>query len=180
MIRPGPLEIGLILVVVIFIAGVITVIVLLTRRAPDKQSSYDQLKYEQLYLKEGKIYCRNCGKELVGSPELCMNCGARPLAGTSFCLACGGATNPLSEICVKCGARVAKVGMVSPKSRLAVTLLSFFLGELGIHRFYLGKIGTGIAMLLTLGGLGIWSLIDFIIAVSGNMKDKEGRLIEKW
>ena len=69
---------------------------------------------------------------------------------------------------------------ISPKSRLAVTLLAFFLGGLGIHRFYLGKIGTGIAMLLTLGGLGIWTLVDFIMAVAGVMKDKEGKLIKNW
>ena len=69
---------------------------------------------------------------------------------------------------------------ISPKSRLAVSLFAWFLGCLGVHRFYLGKIGTGIAMLLTLGGLGIWTLIDFIYAVSGNMKDKEGKLIKNW
>ena len=73
---------------------------------------------------------------------------------------------------------------ISPKSRLAVTLLcilpAYMFGIAGIHRFYLGKIGTGIAMLLTLGGLGIWSLIDFIFAVAGKMKDKEGRLIKNW
>jgi len=55
-----------------------------------------------------------------------------------------------------------------------------FLGEFGAHRFYLGKIGTAIAMLITLGGLGIWVLVDFILAVSGCMKDKEGRLIKNW
>lgn len=52
---------------------------------------------------------------------------------------------------------------ISPKSRLVVTLLAFFLGGLGVHRFYLGKIGTGIAMILTAGGLGIWALVDFIM-----------------
>lgn len=69
---------------------------------------------------------------------------------------------------------------ISDKSRLAVTLLAFFLGGLGIHRFYLGKIITGILMLLTGGGLGIWYLIDFIMAVSGTMKDKEGKFIKNW
>jgi len=69
---------------------------------------------------------------------------------------------------------------ISPKSRLVTTLLAFFLGEFGAHRFYLGKIGTGIAMLLTLGGLGIWALVDFIFAVAGIMKDKEGRIIKNW
>ena len=69
---------------------------------------------------------------------------------------------------------------VSPKSRLATTLLAWFLGEFGAHRFYLGKIGTAILMLITLGGLGIWALIDFIFAVAGIMKDKEGRPIKNW
>jgi TM2 domain-containing membrane protein YozV len=69
---------------------------------------------------------------------------------------------------------------VSPKSRLATTLLAWFLGEFGAHRFYLGKIGTAILMLVTLGGLGIWALIDFIFAVAGLMKDKEGRVIKNW
>ena len=69
---------------------------------------------------------------------------------------------------------------ISSKSRLVVTLLAFFLGALGVHRFYLGKIGTGIAMLLTCGGLGIWALVDFIFAVAGIMKDKEGKVIKDW
>lgn len=69
---------------------------------------------------------------------------------------------------------------ISPKSRLAVTLLAFFLGEFGVHRFYLGKIGTGILMILTIGGLGVWALIDFIMAVAGVMKDKEGNVIKNW
>jgi TM2 domain-containing membrane protein YozV len=69
---------------------------------------------------------------------------------------------------------------ISPHSRLTVTLLAWFLGILGVHRFYLGKIGTGIAMLLTGGGAGIWFLVDFIIVATGSMKDKEGRLIKHW
>ena len=132
------------------------------------------------------MFCRNCGKELTGTPEICLGCGAKPLAGNSFCHACGAETNPLAEICVKCGARLAKAEAadISPKSRLTTTLLcilpAWFVWVNGVHRFYLGKIGTGIAMLLTLGGLGIWTLIDFIYAVSGNMKDKEGKLIKNW
>ncbi len=66
------------------------------------------------------------------------------------------------------------------ESRLVTTLLAFFLGIFGAHRFYLGKIGTALAMLFTLGGLGIWALIDFIFAVSGYMKDKEGKVIKNW
>ena len=69
---------------------------------------------------------------------------------------------------------------ISTKSRLAVTLLAWLLGYLGIHRFYLGKIGTGILMIITLGGLGLWWTIDAIMAVAGAMKDKEGLPIKNW
>jgi TM2 domain-containing membrane protein YozV len=66
----------------------------------------------------------------------------------------------------------------SEKGFVPTLLLCFFLGILGVHRFYVGKIGTGILMLLTLGGLGIWSLIDFIIIAVGSFKDKHGLLIK--
>ena len=69
---------------------------------------------------------------------------------------------------------------ISPKSRLVVTLLAWFLGVFGAHRFYLGKIGTALLMLFTLGGLGIWALVDFIFAVAGIMEDKDGRPIKNW
>jgi TM2 domain-containing membrane protein YozV len=49
-----------------------------------------------------------------------------------------------------------------------------FLGFLGVHRFYVGKVGTGILMLITLGGVGIWALIDFIMILSNNFKDNNG------
>ena len=63
---------------------------------------------------------------------------------------------------------------VSEKGFVPTILLCFFLGAFGIHRFYVGKIGTGILMLITLGGIGIWTLIDFIIIVTGSFKDAEG------
>ena len=69
---------------------------------------------------------------------------------------------------------------ISDKSRLAVSLFAWFLGVFGVHRFYLGKIGTVFLMLFTAGGLGIWSLVDFIMAVAGVMKDKDGKLIKNW
>jgi ribosomal protein L40E len=56
------------------------------------------------------MFCRNCGKELTGNPEICLGCGARPLVGSSFCHACGAETNPLAEICIKCGTRLKKAG----------------------------------------------------------------------
>jgi len=67
---------------------------------------------------------------------------------------------------------------VSDKGFVPTILLCFFLGTFGIHRFYVGKVGTGILMLLTVGGLGIWTLVDFIIIVTGGFKDSAGRYIK--
>lgn len=69
---------------------------------------------------------------------------------------------------------------VSPKSRLAAALLCWFLGVFGVHRFYVGKIGTGILMLVTFGGLGVWALIDLIVILVGSFKDKEELRLENW
>jgi TM2 domain-containing membrane protein YozV len=139
-----------------------------------------------------------------------------------FCSKCGTQLNEGSMFCSRCGAQVAPVveqvaADVSPKSRLATTLLAFpwlVVGLFGAHRFYTGKIGTAVIMLvmamlaaicyfgglfapLVVGGdesaLGpvvvggvlyfavwVWAIIDFIIAVTGNFKDSQGKTIKKW
>ncbi len=65
--------------------------------------------------------------------------------------------------------------MESEKKFVPAVLLCFFLGGLGIHRFYLGRPGTGILMVLTLGGLGIWTIIDFVRLVTGSLTVKNGQ-----
>ena len=62
----------------------------------------------------------------------------------------------------------------SEKGFVPTLLLCLLLGALGIHRFYVGKIGTGILMLITLGALGIWTLVDLIMIAVGSFKDKKG------
>jgi TM2 domain-containing membrane protein YozV len=69
---------------------------------------------------------------------------------------------------------------MSDKKRLPVLLFCLFLGVLGIHRFYVGKIGTGFLMLLTCGGFGIWALYDLIMVIAGEFTDKEGNKITAW
>jgi TM2 domain-containing membrane protein YozV len=68
----------------------------------------------------------------------------------------------------------------SSRSRLVTLLLAIFLGVFGVHRFYNGKIGTGVLMILTLGGLGIWWLTDVIMISAGAFRDAEGRLVSLW
>jgi TM2 domain-containing membrane protein YozV len=68
----------------------------------------------------------------------------------------------------------------SPRSRLVALLFCILLGWIGVHRFYVGKIGTGVLMVLTIGGLGIWTLIDLILIAVGSFRDKEGRRVFRW
>jgi TM2 domain-containing membrane protein YozV len=123
------------------------------------------------------MFCPKCGKETAENQAFCAGCGA-----------------PLTEA-ARQGVRAQAAG-ISPKSRLATTLLAWFLGYFGAHRFYVGKTGSAMVMLV-LGiigiplclvfvgipiviGVAVWRLVDFIIAVTGNMRDKDGLLIEKW
>lgn len=65
-------------------------------------------------------------------------------------------------------------GLFSSKSYVTALLLSFFFGLFGVDRFYLGHVGVGLGKLFTLGGLGIWALIDFILIATKNVKDSQG------
>ena len=69
---------------------------------------------------------------------------------------------------------------MSDKKILPAFLLCFLFGIFGAHRFFVGKIGTGILQLITIGGLGIWMMIDLIIIITGSFTDKEGKKLTEW
>lgn len=102
-----------------------------------------------------------------------------------YCTECGGLINIKAEICPKCGVRQSlqytPIGSEITEQRnkwITCLLLCWFLGVFGVHRFYTGHTVLGVIQLLTLGGCGIWTIIDFIIIVSGNFKDAQGNAIK--
>ena len=100
-------------------------------------------------------FCTNCGKELKEGADVCLNCG-------------------------KAIEKPKSTEGISPKSRLVTFLLCTFLGTLGIHRFYVGKTGTGILWLLTVGLFGIGVLVDWILILCGSFKDINELPITNW
>jgi TM2 domain-containing membrane protein YozV len=103
-----------------------------------------------------------------------------------FCHECGEKINVKAEICPKCGVRqpyfaTKTAEQQQSENRWIITLLlCWFLGVFGIHRFYTGHTTIGIIQLLTLGGCGIWVLVDFIMIIAGNFKDADGNLIKNY
>jgi len=111
--------------------------------------------------------------------------GTGPMLGANeqYCPACARVISVQALACPGCGAPTRGhlvPANASPKSRLAALLLCFCFGAFGIHRFYVGKVGTGLIQLFTLGVLGIWTLIDFILIIVGSFSDKQGRKLSVW
>jgi TM2 domain-containing membrane protein YozV len=113
------------------------------------------------------VFCTSCGKQTDDAAAFCSSCGAR-LTGHPATAMTSAVSAPLAPY------------QVSDKRVLPAFLLCFFLGLLGIHRFYVGKVGTGLIQLFTGGGLVIWALIDLIMIVTGNFTDKQGNKITQW
>jgi hypothetical protein len=106
------------------------------------------------------MFCRACGKQLHMSALTCTQCGAQQRAAAPQ----GRPADP----------------NVSPKLLLPAVLLCFWFGVFGVHRFFVGKVGTGLLQLFTFGGLGIWALVDLIILVCGAFTDSDGRKLTQW
>ncbi len=68
----------------------------------------------------------------------------------------------------------------SDKSRAIALVLGGVLGPLGAHRYYVGKIGTGMLHTVTLGGMGLWWLYDMVLIMFGSFRDRDGRRVKYW
>ena len=97
-----------------------------------------------------------------------------------FCSKCGNEINDEAVICPKCGCAVKGSSANGGKSWVSTYLLCWFLGCFGAHRFYTGYIGIGIAQLFTLGGCGIWSLVDFISLSFNNFKTADDKELNEY
>jgi TM2 domain-containing membrane protein YozV len=133
------------------------------------------------------MYCRNCGKEVAAAAVMCVSCGVPPMQGRAFCYNCAQPSDPAAVVCVKCGVAFSAAPPTSEaKSKLAAGLLGILLGGLGIHRFYLGYTGIGVAQLiLCLSGVltcgittlaaCIWGLVEGILIFTGSInRDAQG------
>lgn len=119
----------------------------------------------------------------------CLNCGASVEKNRDCCKYCGTPYDnkvnlqPLQNEKIIIQEKVAEKepkSLISPKPRLTTLLLCVFLGTFGVHRFYVGKIGSGFLYMISLGGYGIGVLIDLISIITGTFKDMYGNYVVKW
>lgn len=102
------------------------------------------------------MFCKNCGKELKENADVCLNCGTLVKENNN------GTNADFNDLIHK---------------GWFLAIICWFFGCFGVHRFMVGKIGTGVLWLLTFGCFGIGALVDFIMLLCGSFTDKEGNKI---
>ncbi|MCD7858164.1 MAG: TM2 domain-containing protein [Clostridiales bacterium] len=130
---------------------------------------------DNLKPKEKTMFCSKCGKEIDAEAVVCPYCGVP----TKNFKQEQSAQQPVINITntnenINQNRNVAGGVAYPAKSKMVALLLAIFLGGLGVHRFYLGKTGTGIIWLLTFGCYGIGWIVDIIMIAIGAMRDKHG------
>lgn len=103
-------------------------------------------------------YCPNCGKPVTGETNFCPECGA-PLKIANY-------QNPPAS------------NRTNEDRWLIALILCILVGSLGVHRFYTGNIVTGVLMLITLGGCGVWTIIDLIMIAANTYRDGNGNTLK--
>lgn len=116
------------------------------------------------------MYCKNCGAQIDDKAAVCVHCGVAVRETAQQ------AQQPTINIVNSNNNQnyAGGAGYIHKKKWTAFWLC-FFLGGLGVHRFYVGKTGTGIIWLLTAGLFGVGSLIDLIVILCGGFRDKAGQ-----
>lgn len=112
------------------------------------------------------MFCYKCGKQIDDEAIVCPHCGC---ATKNY--------NPRGKQIFQ---PALPEDSASRKSRLVALLLCIFLGVIGVHRYYIGKIGTGVIWTLTAGCIYVGWIIDIIWIACGKMTDGDGRLILNW
>lgn len=118
------------------------------------------------------MYCKNCGNPMDPNAAVCLNCGCAKGTGLSYCANCGQPLTPGAAVCTNCGFATTPAANPDAKSKLVAGLLGILLGGWGIHNFYLGYIGKGVAQILLsfCCGIGaIWGMIEGILILCGNI-----------
>jgi len=132
------------------------------------------------------MYCKNCGSEMNDYQDICLKCGVRKYNGNSYCQNCGATISPNSDVCTSCGVDIKKIsqsgldGELAGQSKIALIVVCFFLGGLGIHNFMMGETKKGVFRIVTsfCFGLGyIFALIDLIKILVGSYVVEPDKLI---
>ncbi len=132
---------------------------------------------------DSKKFCKFCGEQIDKECVICPKCGKQveelhQTDNKNIIINNNNTSSSSSNAVVNGGGGM----MISPKSRLVTLLLCLFLGGLAIHRFYVGKVGTGILMILLMcTGIGeVWLLVDFIMILLGSFTDNFGNKVMNW